>query len=133
MKICIRDNEIEEIITILQTRLQKEENGDLFYSLSQVYKHIGNFAEYVSALQKALENHLTLTYQKEIVKKELDYMQRKYGIAESSNGEYEEYDGTYTEEEDDEEEMFDETDEIAENEDEEEYFSEEDEYEDDEE
>ena len=52
---------------------------------------------------------------------------------ESSNGEYEEYDGSYTEEVDDEEEMFDETDEIEENEDEEEYFSEEDEYEDDEE
>ena len=71
-KICIKENEIEEIITILETGLQKEENGDLAYFLAQVYRHIGKGEEYIDSLEKALDNNLTLSYAKNMVKKELE-------------------------------------------------------------
>ena len=41
-KIYIKQNEIEEIITLLETRLEKDENGDLYYVLAQVYRQIGD-------------------------------------------------------------------------------------------
>ena len=54
-KICIKENEIEEIISILRTRIQKEENGDLYYILSQVYKRVGETDLYISCLKKSLK------------------------------------------------------------------------------
>ena len=72
-KIMLKQNDTEEIITILRTRLEKEENGDLYYILSQVYKKIGENDEYQEHLEKALKCSLTLTYPKNILKKELEY------------------------------------------------------------
>ena len=77
VKIYIREGEIEEAITLLETRLDKEENGDLYYVLSQVYKHVDKMVEYVNSLKKAFENSLTLTFSKDIVKKEYDYYSKK--------------------------------------------------------
>ena len=77
VKIYIREGEIEEAITLLETRLDKEENGDLYYVLSQVYKHVDKMVEYVNSLKKAFENSLTLTFPKDIVKKEYDYYSEK--------------------------------------------------------
>lgn len=76
-KILIKENEIEEIITILETRLEKEENGDLYYIMAQVYKHIGEDEKYSQNLESALENPLTLSYPKDIVQKEFDYISYK--------------------------------------------------------
>lgn len=70
-KICIKETEYENIIEILETRLAKEENGDLFYVLSQVYKYVKKYDEYAKNLELALENNLTLSYPKNIVEKEL--------------------------------------------------------------
>ena len=36
----IKENEFEEVITLLETRLDKEDNGDLYYVRAQVYKYI---------------------------------------------------------------------------------------------
>lgn len=71
-KLYIKENELEEIITILATRLEKEENGDLYYILAQVYKHAAKMDDYVANLNKALANQLTLSYPKEIVKQEYE-------------------------------------------------------------
>lgn len=71
-KICLRQNEIEEITTILETRLEKESNGDLYYILAQVYKHAGKLEDYAEILYKALENSLTLSYPRDIVELESD-------------------------------------------------------------
>ena len=70
-KLLVKNDEIEEIITILETRLDKEENGDIYYMLSQVYKYVRKEEDYIKALENALQNSLTLTYPKDIVKKEL--------------------------------------------------------------
>ena len=70
-KICIKETEYENIIEILETRLAKEENGDLYYVLSQVYKFVEKEEEYSKNLELALENNLTLSYPKNIVEKEL--------------------------------------------------------------
>ena len=72
-KIYIKDKEFEEIITLLETRLDKEENGDLYYVLAQVYKYVDKKDEYIKSLEKSLENSLTLTFKKDIVSKEYDY------------------------------------------------------------
>ena len=72
-KIMVSQGVFEDIISILQTRIKKEENGDLFYILAQVYKKLGEKMEYTYCLKKALENHLTLTFRKDIVKQEFDY------------------------------------------------------------
>lgn len=74
-KICLKESESEEIITILETRLESEENGDLFYVLSQVYKQIGSKEDYIANLKKAIKNNLTLTYPYNIVKAELERIQ----------------------------------------------------------
>ena len=76
-KICIKENEMEEIISILETRLEKEENGDLYYILAQVYKLVGNMEEYENSLDMALENYLTLSYPKNIVKQEHEAVRYK--------------------------------------------------------
>ena len=71
-KILLKNDEIEEIITILESRLDKEENGDIYYMLAQVYKYVRKEQEYIEALENSLHNSLTLTYPKDIVKKEFD-------------------------------------------------------------
>ena len=52
--------------------MDKEENGDIYYMLAQVYKYVRKEQEYIEALENALHNSLTLTYPKDIVKKEFD-------------------------------------------------------------
>ena len=84
---CLKTH--EEIISILQTRIKKEENGDLFYMLSQVYKHLGEKPQYIHCLRMAIKNHLTLTYEYNIVKKELEYNDNETKLEEN---EFEEYD-----------------------------------------
>lgn len=76
-KICLQQNNAEEIISILATRLQKEENGDLYYMLSRVYKFINLESEYYSCLKKATANGYTLTFDKNIVKQEIEYLEYK--------------------------------------------------------
>lgn len=79
-KICIRNSEFEEIITILETRLANETNGDLYYTLAQVYKYVQKDENYINALQKALDNKLTLTYPRDIIGKELEYVTQATGF-----------------------------------------------------
>ena len=67
-KISLKQGEYENIITLLETRLEKEENGDIYYILSQVYKKIGNKEAYLDKLEKSLENNLTLTYSQNEIK-----------------------------------------------------------------
>lgn len=104
-KICIKESEFEEIITILETRLEKEENGDLFYILAQVYKYVGKVENYIENLKKAVKNNLTLNYPQNIVKKELE-------SAKSENNldieELDEYNSNYIEDEDEDYENEDE-------------------------
>ncbi len=114
-KIFIKDNDIENILSILHTRLEKEENGDLFYVLAQVYKHIGKTEEYIENLSKALKNPLTLTYEHRIVKEELDKIKKSSGL--NPPDEFDEYEEDENFEED--ESDSDEYDEDEENEDEE--------------
>lgn len=76
-KILIKNEEIEEIITILETRLDKESNGDLYYTLAQVYKYINKLEDYADSLEAAIDNALTLTYPKEVVKKEWNIVIKK--------------------------------------------------------
>lgn len=101
-KILIQQNEIDEIITILKTRIEEEGNGDLCYILSQVYKHINNLQAYRNNLKNAIKNYLTLTYPIETVKKELYYIQSQIGDSDetdSSEDEIEEYNNGFEEEE----------------------------------
>jgi len=74
-KIYLKNNEAEEIIEILEKRLEDEENGDLFYVLAQVYRHVENFNSYGYNLEKALDNSLTLTYPKNVIEQELEYIE----------------------------------------------------------
>ena len=73
VKIMAAQGNFEEAISLLQTRIKKEENGDLYYILAQVYKKLGEKMEYTYCLKKSLENNLTLTFKKDIVKQEFDY------------------------------------------------------------
>lgn len=101
VKICVKENEIEEIISILKTRLEKEENGDLFYILAQVYRHLGEDEDYAENLEKALANHLTLTYKEGLVKRELEMINSKLRRNEKSlTKEIEEYQEEFSEEDD---------------------------------
>ena len=70
-KICIKENEIEEIISLLESTLDNEDNGDLFYALAQVYKLTGDLEAYAENLDSALDSP-TLTYSRDIVKQEFD-------------------------------------------------------------
>lgn len=76
-KICVKLEEFEEIITILETKLKDAENGDIFYTLAQVYKTIGDVKNYTKNLGLALENSLTLSYPKKIVETEFNYNNEK--------------------------------------------------------
>ena len=71
-QLSIKDNDIENILTILHTRLEKEENGDLYYLLAQVYKYISDIESYSKYLQLALKNHLSLTYPNDMVRAEAE-------------------------------------------------------------
>lgn len=71
-KICIEQQEFEEILTILHEKNEQEENGDISYILAQVYRKINKQQEYADYLELALINQLSLTYKKDLVKKEYD-------------------------------------------------------------
>lgn len=91
-KIYLIDDNSEDIIVLLETRLEKEENGDLRYILAQVYKRIGDTQNYYKNLKYALENYLTLTYPKNIVNQELEYVKSLVSVDEElETEEYEEY------------------------------------------
>lgn len=105
-KILVKNEEIEEVITLLETRLSKEENGDIYYMLSQVYKYVRKEDDYIEALENALDNYLTLSYPKDIVKKELERVS-KNSNSYSTKEDLEEYNNY---EEDEEDSDFDEED-----------------------
>ena len=79
VKICLKNSETEEVLELLHTRLDEEENGDLYYCLARVYKFIGDLDEYYDNLQNALDNPYTLSYSKKAVKQELDYVGGQIG------------------------------------------------------
>ena len=78
-KICLKSGETEEILEILSTRIDKEENGDLYYCLARVYKYIGDSENYCANLEHALDNPYTLSFSKKIVKQELEYIKEMLG------------------------------------------------------
>lgn len=127
-KIMVAQGVFDEIIPILQTKIKKEENGDLFYILAQVYKKLGEKMEYTYCLKKALENNLTLTFRKDIVKQEFDYAPSnaqlgKFVIEELESATFDEKDFEVEDEsyeENDEEDVYDEDEEIDDFEDEDE-------------
>ena len=135
-KIYIKQNEIEEIITLLETRLEKDENGDLYYVLAQVYRQIGEKDKYIANLEKSIEENLTLKYSLELVKKELKQAKLKYEI---KVDEVEEYSPTDVYEDDNfddeqaDDDFIEEDDDVDEDDSEEDYDydSEDDEYEED--
>ena len=135
VKICLQENHTEEIISILATRLKKEENGDLYYMLARVYKHINLEQEYYSCLKKAMANIYTLTFDKNIVKQELEYLEYrlkpesldedfKYNEYESKEEISEEIDDVITDDEEDFDEEIDEDEEESEDFDEEDFIPE---------
>lgn len=71
-KVCMKLNETEEIISILETRIEDESNGDLCYILAQVYKYVGNMEGYQEYLEEALDNPMSLTFPKDIIEKEFN-------------------------------------------------------------
>ena len=78
-KICLSEGNAEEILEILHTRLEKDANGDLYYCLARVYKFVGEAEEYYNALKSALANPYTLTFPKNVVKKEFQAIEEKLG------------------------------------------------------
>ena len=76
-KICLKNDEAEEILQILNEKLQKDDNGDLYYCLARVYKFIGDLDAYYDNLELALKNPYTLTYPRKIVKEEFKCIQAK--------------------------------------------------------
>ena len=78
--IFIKENNYEDIISILETRLEHDEDGDLYYVLAQVYKKIGNLDNYAKNLKLALENKLSLTYPASTVRKELEIVLKKESL-----------------------------------------------------
>lgn len=132
-KISLKLNEVDEIISILTARLDKEGNGDLYYVLAQVYKHLGEEQNYVYNLKSALKNHLTLTYPKEFVNNEYEKITSKFGAGLEPPEELEEYNSSeeYDEEsfdaneEDNDEDETEDEEYYDEDEDEEEYEDEE--------
>lgn len=110
-KICLQQDNVEEIITILASRLKKEENGNLYYMLARVYKHIELESEYYSCLKKALANAYTLNYDRDVIKQELEYIEYKLKPeATEEDFDYDEYEST-EEEISDVEENFEEAEE----------------------
>ena len=119
VKIMVAQGNFEDAISLLQTRIKKEESGDLFYILAQVYKKLGEKMEYAYCLKKALENNLTLTFRKDIVKQEFDYASSnvelgKFVIKELEDASFREEDfepeevdeNEYSEEDDEEDDEF---------------------------
>ena len=104
-KISIKYDDVENILTILHSRIEEEENGDLCYILAQVYKYIGNAESCVKYIRLALKNHLTLSYPVDKVKLELENIEESEGI--EPPDEIEEYDSE-DEEDDDEDYIEDE-------------------------
>lgn len=103
-KICLKLGETEEIITILETRLEREENGDLYYILAKVYKHVGRKEDYLEKLSIAIQENLTLTYPLDIVRKEL----KQATNDEINVEEVEEYSSDEYEETEDDDDVFEE-------------------------
>ena len=104
-KICIKQNEIEEIISILQTRLKKDLNGDLLYIIAQVYKHIGDRKKYYHCLGAALDNSMTLTFPENLAQKEFEKLENEMGDEDFDDEEddyYDEFDDENYEEDADE-------------------------------
>ena len=100
-----KSGETEEILEILHTQLEKEENGDLFYCLARVYKFIGQLEEYYQNLSLAIKNPYTLTFPLTILKQELDIVEDKLGKKEEIEPEniveeYESFDSSSEIEED---------------------------------
>lgn len=95
-KISIKDNDIESLLTILHSRLEEDENGDLYYILAQVYKYIGDGENYAENLSLAIKNHLTLTYPIDTVKVEYEKLKESFDIEPPK--EFEEYDSEEDEE-----------------------------------
>lgn len=75
-KICIKENEFEEIISILETKLDSDDSGDLSYIMAQVYKLTNNLEKYAEFLDEAY-NSPSLTYPRNVVKQELDAVNYK--------------------------------------------------------
>ena len=100
-KICLKQQETEEIISVLETRLEKEDNGDLYYVLAQVYKYIGDTEAYAEFLEDALQNSLTLTFPKKSVEEE-------YAAISAVLDEEEEFESEETEEDEADEDEADE-------------------------
>ena len=73
----MKNGEAEEILQILNEKLQKDDNGDLYYCLARVYKFIGDLDAYYDNLELALKNPYTLTYPRKIVKEEFKCIQAK--------------------------------------------------------
>ena len=113
---------LEEIIDILQRRLDEDSNGDLYYVLAQIYKRIGHLEEYKDCLKSAIEEKLTLSYPLDIVRKELDFASKTKELEVEEVQEYEAQEEDFdTEDEDDYEEDLDEENIEDEDEEEEEY------------
>ena len=75
----MNEGNAEEILEILHTRLEKDTNGDLFYCLARVYKFIGEAEDYYNALKSALENPYTLTFPKDVIRREFKAIEEKLG------------------------------------------------------
>ena len=121
-KICLKSGETEEILEILSTRIDKGENGDLYYCLARVYKYIGDSENYCANLEHALDNPYTLSFSKKIVKQELEYIKEMLGRnaviePETSIEEYSEEEPEEDEDFEEESEYDDEADEYEEDED----------------
>ena len=52
-KLFIKENNYEDIISILETRLEHDEDGDLYYVMAQVYRKIGDLENYAKNLNYA--------------------------------------------------------------------------------
>jgi len=111
-KICIQQGEYEDIISLLNVRLGKEENGDLVYILAQVYKYTNQSEEYIVCLEQALKNLLTLTYPEDMVREEY---KRADPDAEEKNimSEQNEVFDEESDDEDEEDSEFDDEDEVS--------------------
>ena len=132
IKICIKNDEAEDALELLHTALDEEANGDLYYCLARVYKFIGDLDEYYDALKSALNNPYTLSYPKDMVKREFESAGEKLGRHEDIEPErtVEEYsEEDFSEEDSEEYEEEDSDDEDDNDDDEEDEDYEEDEYE----
>ena len=77
VKLHLKQGETEDIAEILHSRLEDDENGDLFYCLAHVYKYRGDFDNYRTYLKRAIENPYTLTFPHDLVKKEFKSAEEK--------------------------------------------------------